>query len=78
VHQPLYWLAIIADLVAGMPGAEYLIGMHMVAVANSPSVVKTVLVVFFVFIGFALVIVPLVLLTARPQAAERAVQGLKA
>jgi hypothetical protein len=76
--QPLYWLAIVAGLVVGLPGGEYLIGMHMVAVGNSPSAVKAALVVFFVLIEFALVIVPLVLLTVRPQAADRSIKGFKA
>ena len=77
MHQPLYWLAIVFGLLAGTPGAEYLIGMHEVSVANSASAVKAVLVVFFVLIEFALVIVPLVLLMVRPQAADRAIKGFK-
>jgi hypothetical protein len=77
MHKPVYWLAIVVGLVAGTPGGQYLIGMHLVAVGNSPSAVKAALVVAFVLVEFALVIVPLVLLTVRPQGADRSIKGFK-
>jgi Sap, sulfolipid-1-addressing protein len=77
LHEPRFGLAVIIGAVAGTPGAAYISALHSL-VNGGYSITEQVLgVIGFVVIEFALVIIPFVFLTARPEATENAIQRFK-
>ena len=77
LHEPRFWLAVIIGAVVGIPGGEYLVALHEVKIGKAPTVVQAADVVALVVIEFALVIVPLAFLMARPEGVKGAVERFK-
>lgn len=69
LRKPRLALAIIVGAVLGLPGAIYLTALHNLVNGKSSTANQVVSVFVFAIIEFALLIIPLVLLTVRPASA---------
>jgi hypothetical protein len=67
LREPRLTLAVLVGVVLGLPGALYLAAMHKLASGNYSTANKVVGVCLFAVIEFALAIIPLILLTTRPE-----------
>jgi hypothetical protein len=77
LHDPRFGLAVLIGAVAGTPGGEYLIALHMLVTGTAPVAAQVIAVIVFVVIEFAFVIVPFGFVTIRPAGTERAVKRSK-
>jgi Sap, sulfolipid-1-addressing protein len=76
--QPRLGLAVLVGLVAGVPGAAYLAGLKHLVTGGSPIGTQVVAVLVFDLIMYALIIVPLGFLLARPEATAVRVRRINA
>jgi len=67
LRQPHLGLAVLVGMAVGLPGALYLTALHLLVSDKSSTGTRVVAVFLFAIIEFALIILPLILLTVRPQ-----------
>jgi hypothetical protein len=77
LHEPRYGLAVLIGAVVGTPGGAYLLALHQLVTGKSPIAAQIVAVFVFVFINFALVIVPFAFYLFRPLGTEKAIERFK-
>ena len=77
LRKPRFGLAVLIGALCGTPGAEYLAALHILVTGKSSTAVQAVAVLVFVLIEFLLVIIPLVLLVARPESTRAQIQRSK-
>ena len=67
LREPRLGLAVLVGVVIGLPGVVYLTALHLLVSDKSSTGTRVVAVFLFAIIEFALIILPLILLTVRPQ-----------
>ena len=77
LHEPRFGLAVVIGALVGTPGVAYLSALHSLINSTLSPGVQALAVLGFAVIEFALVIIPFVFLTVRPQATKRTVQRFK-
>jgi hypothetical protein len=77
LQEPRYGLAVLIGAAVGTPGAAYVAALHQLVNGSASRWVQALAVVGFVFVEFALVIIPFLFLTIRPEATERATRRFK-
>jgi hypothetical protein len=77
LQEPRYGLAVLIGAAVGTPGAAYVAALHQLVNGGASTAVQALAVAGFVVIEFALVIIPFLFLTVRPQATEGATQRFK-
>jgi Sap, sulfolipid-1-addressing protein len=75
--EPRYGLAVLIGAAAGTPGAAYLAALHQLVNGGASTAVQALSVAGFVVVEFALVIIPFLFLTVRPEATEMATRRFK-
>jgi Sap-like sulfolipid-1-addressing protein len=75
--EPRYGLAVLIGAAVGTPGAAYIAALHLLVNGSATRAVQALAVVGFVLVEFALVIVPFLFLTVRPEATEAATRRFK-
>jgi drug/metabolite transporter (DMT)-like permease len=77
LHEPRYGLAIVIGLVAGVPGASYLLALKHLVDSKTSAAAAAFAVVLFVIINFTPVIVPFAFAGVHPQRTESALKRFK-
>ena len=77
LRDPRLGLVVLIGVVAGAPGASYIVALHLLVTGKAPTAAKVIAVVVFVLVEFALVIIPFAALAARPEGTEQAVKHLR-
>ena len=74
LRKPRLGVAVAVGAVIGLPGAAYLTALHVLLSDKSTTATRVVAVFLFAVIEFTLVIIPLILLTIRPDDAAAVVE----
>jgi Sap, sulfolipid-1-addressing protein len=77
LREPRLGLGFIVGLALGTPGAIYLAALQMLVSGDSSTASEVAAVILFAIIEFALLIIPLVFLIVRPDAAAAFIRGVQ-
>ncbi len=75
LREPRLVIATAIGAICGLPGALYATGLKQLVTGNSSTAAQIIGVILFNLVMFSLVLVPFVLLEARPEATKRRLQA---